>query len=85
MLDLERKYYDAHRAEWLSRYRGKFVLIKGTELVAFYTKLEEALTEGARRYGLKPFLVRRVDEAEESIHIPALTLGLLRADSTHST
>lgn len=83
MLELERKYFSDHRAELLARYPGKFVLIKGEEIVGTYNTIEEALAEGARRFGLDPFLVRQVTEADEKeINIPALALGLLRADSS---
>ncbi len=85
MLDKERKFYDEKRAELVSQHLGKFVLIKAEELVGVYNKIEEALSEGARRFGMQPFLVRQISETSETeINIPALTLGILRADSTHS-
>jgi hypothetical protein len=73
MLDIERKYFEKKRPEWLHKHSGKFVLIKG----------EDALAEGTRRFGTDSFLVRLVEESEETIYIPALTLGVLRANSTH--
>ena len=84
MLEKERQYFTEHRAELLARYPDKFVVIKDTELVGAFNTIEEALAEGARRFGLQPFLVRRVTESDETINIPALTLGILRADSPHS-
>lgn len=85
MLEKERKFYDEKRAELVSQHLGKFVLIKAEELVGVYNKIEEALSEGARRFGMQPFLVRQISETSETeINIPALTLGILRADSTHS-
>ncbi len=83
MLEQERKYFETHRAVWLNQYAGKFVLVKGEQLVGVFNTQQEALAEGARRFGTESFLVRQVDESEHLIYIPALTLGILRADSTH--
>ena len=83
MLEKERQYFSEHHAEFLSRYLGRVVLIKGEELSGAFNTIEEALAEGARRFGLTPFLVREVSGVEEKeIKIPALALGLLRADSS---
>ena len=83
MLEKERQYFLEHRDELVSRHLGKVVLIKDEELVGAFNTIEEALIEGTRRYGLTPFLVREVTATEEKeINIPALTLGLLRADSS---
>jgi hypothetical protein len=62
---------------------GKVVLVKDEELIGAFNTIEEALAEGARRFGLTPFLVREVTASEEKkVKIPALTLGLPRADSS---
>lgn len=84
MLDKERKIFEQYRQEWCSKYPGKIVLIKGEELIGIFDKLEDALSEGARHFGIDSFLVRRVEETEELVYIPALTLGILRANSTHT-
>jgi hypothetical protein len=83
MLDKERKYFETHRAEWLKKHPDKFVLVKGEELIGVFSTQQEALVEGARRFGTEAFLVRQVEESEQLVYIPALTLGILRADSTH--
>jgi hypothetical protein len=83
MLEKERKYFSEHLAELISQYSGKFVVVKGDELIGTFNTIEDALGEGARRFGLQPFLVRQVTTAEVTeINIPALTLGILRADSS---
>jgi hypothetical protein len=78
-LQVERKYFEENRARWVRRYHGRFALVKGRELVGVFNTVEEALGEGARRYGLTPFLVRQVTEEQKRVSIPALALGLLRA------
>lgn len=83
MLDKERKYFEARRAEWLKIHPGKYVLVKDEELIGVFNIQQEALIEGARRFGTDSFLVRQVEESEQLVYIPALTLGILRADSAH--
>ncbi len=82
MLEQERQFYDEHLQEWLQKYHNRFVLVKGRELIGTFDTNEEALTEGARRFGLDSFLVRRVEEKQPLVDIPALALGILSANST---
>jgi hypothetical protein len=83
MLEKERQYFSEHHAELISRHLGKFVVIQNEEFIGAFNTIEDALAGGARRFGLEPFLVRQVTAAEEKdINIPALTLGILRADSS---
>jgi hypothetical protein len=84
MLEEERQFYAENLATWLPQYPGKYVLVKGRQLVGAFDTNDEALAEGARRFGLGPFLVRRVQQQQEEINIPALTLGILRADTQRS-
>lgn len=85
MLEKEIKYFEDNRAQWLKEFPGKFVLIKDENLIGYFDNQKDALAEGARRFGNQSFLVRKVEESDEVIYIPALTLGILHADSTHST
>jgi hypothetical protein len=85
MLEQERQYFSEHRAELHVQHLGQFVVIKADELIGAFNSIEESLAEGARRFGLTPFLVRQVGAIEaKEIDIPALKLGILRADSSHS-
>lgn len=77
----ERKYFHQCQAEWKKAHSGKFVLVKGKELVGTYNHAEDAVAEGARRFGAEPFLVRSVDQTEDNLYIPALALGILNARS----
>ena len=84
MLDKERKFYREKHDELVKTSFGKFVLIKGEEIIGVFNTIEEALSEGARRFGLQSFLVREIrQEVEATIDIPALSLGIISADSTH--
>jgi len=84
MLEKERKYFEQNCIEWFKQNPGKFVLVKNEELIGFFNTQQDALIEGARRFGTESFLVRQVEESEQLIYIPALTLGILRANSTHA-
>jgi hypothetical protein len=85
MLEKERQVFSDRHAELVSRCLGQFVLIKDQEVIGAFNTMDEALTEGARRFGLQPFLARQVTESiNETIDIPALTLGILRANSPRS-
>ena len=44
---------------------GKFVLIKGDNVEGTYDSYEDALTIGYQRFGLDPFLVKRIAPTEQ--------------------
>ena len=83
VLEREIAYYNEHRDELIEKHLGRFVLVKDESLIGVFNTIEQAISEGARRYGLSSFLVREVTrETEKEVFIPALSLGILNADST---
>jgi hypothetical protein len=64
-LERERHVYESHLQEWLETHFGKFVLIRGDEVLGFYDGLELAFNDGTRRFGIEPFFVKQImgDEA----------------------
>jgi hypothetical protein len=84
MLDAEKNFYDQNRELWLVQQPDKYVAIKGEKVIGFFDTEEEALTESTRRLGLTSFLLRKVGELEHQITIPALSLGILRANTTQT-
>ena len=80
MLDRERAYFSQNDSAWAAAHPGRFVVVKDETLVGTFASLDEALAAGASRFGLQPFLVRQLGVKPEPVSIPALTLGLLRAD-----
>ncbi len=82
MLEEEMLYFNKHLSEWIVNHSDNFVLIKGHDLIGFYNTFDEALAEGARRFGLVSFLVRQVTEKQNEVNIPALSLGILNAHFT---
>lgn len=79
VLEEELAYYNQHREDLLSKYEGKFLLIKGSELVGSFENAEAAYQEGLRRFGNTPFLIKPVLREEPVHQIPALSLGILHA------
>ena len=84
MLETERQFFDEHIEQFRSQYAGKFVVIKLQEFVGAFDTIDEALAEGAGRFGLDSFLVRHIGDVPREVSVPALTLGLLRAHPTHT-
>ncbi len=60
----ERQIFEQHLPAWRSQYLGKYVLIKGQEVVGFYDSLDSATKEGFKRFGLDDFFVTRIDPTE---------------------
>jgi hypothetical protein len=56
----ELSYYNQHKAELLSSYEWKFVLIKGSKLIGSYDNAESAYQEGLQRFGNSSFLIKQV-------------------------
>jgi hypothetical protein len=48
----------------LNDHEGKFVLIQGDDVVDFFSTYEDAIKEGYQKFGLNPFLVKRVNSAD---------------------
>jgi len=84
LLERERAFYAAHEAEWATAHPGRFVVVKGDRLLGAFDSIEQALAAGAASFGLESFLVRKLGEKQDEVNIPALTLGLLRANPQHS-
>jgi hypothetical protein len=79
VLEQELKFFAENKTEWLKVYSGKFVLVKGQELVGVYDNAETAIGEGAKKFAPESFLVRQLEQDEKDVYIPALALGLLGA------
>jgi hypothetical protein len=83
VLEQERAFYTAHEAEWMAAHPSRFVVVKGERLLGAFDSIEEALAAGAAAFGPQSFLVRRLGEEPTEVNVPALTLGLLRANPQH--
>ena len=45
--------------------QGKFVLISGNQIVGIFGTYEDALTIGYEKFGLQPFLVKKISAVEQ--------------------
>lgn len=84
MLEVELKYLEDHRKELLEQYGGKFLVIKGQEVLGSFDTFQEALKSTASSEGLTNVLIRRPVDGSDEISIPALTLGILSANNART-
>jgi len=64
-LGAELNLFDGHKAEWLEQHRGSYVVIKGENVLNFYSTFEDAYRAGAERWGTDTdFLVKQIVEQE---------------------
>jgi hypothetical protein len=79
ILDKELAFFNEKKSEWVKIYPNKFVLVKDHELIGTFDTADAAVVEGVKRYGLTSFLVRQVNQMDDTVFIPTLSLGLLYA------
>jgi hypothetical protein len=84
-LEKERKYLDSHKDALLKQYGGKILVISGEQVTGAFDTMEDALQGAVTQHGLNSVLIRRPSEAQIEFSAPALTLGILNADPTHTT
>jgi hypothetical protein len=53
----------------LKACEGKFVLIRGEEIIDFFSTYEDAIKAGYQKFRLEPFLVKRVLTTEPILYI----------------
>lgn len=79
-LDRELRLFEENRERFLAEgLAGRFVLIKGEEIVGFYPSPSDAYNVGIQRFGNVPMLIKKVSKDEPTASVPALTLGLIHA------
>jgi len=79
-LEVEIAYYKANKTDFLQKYEGKYALIKGRELLGVFDSPTSAYADGLKRLGNVPMLIVHIQREEPKSWIPALQLGLIRAD-----
>lgn len=65
-LKKEFDYYLEHQDELVEKYRGKFIVIKGTSVIGQYESELEAIEETSKQYELGTFLVQKCEPGSES-------------------
>lgn len=59
-------YYLEHQKELVAKYRGKFVVIKGREVIGVFDSELEAIKETSKHHELGTFLVQKCEPGAES-------------------
>jgi hypothetical protein len=52
-LATEMAFYGEHKAEWLERHSGQYVVAQDRNLLGFYESLESALKAGVVAFGVQ--------------------------------
>lgn len=63
-LRAEFQYYLDHQSELVAKYNGKFVVIKGGQIVGVFGDLSTAVNETVKTHELGTFLVQKVEPGE---------------------
>ena len=80
VLDQEMAFYRQREKEYLQHYNNMYVVISSNRLIGAYSTETEAYEAGLGEIGNVPFLIKRVTEEPEQVHLPALSVGILNAD-----
>ena len=78
ILSVECSFFDDHRDELLLQYPNRYLLIFRDQVIGNFAKEDDAIYEGCRQFGDRPFLVRRTGDTEPVLRAPALALGILK-------
>ena len=62
----EFEYFKKHQDELVQQYGGKFIAIKGEEVIGAYDSFADAVHQTARTHEPGTFLVQRCDPGEEA-------------------
>ena len=74
---IEIETYNENKKELLKNYPGKFIVIKGKEILTSYSTQEEAYRAGLLKFGENAFFIKEVTIEDKQIAIPAYTMGLI--------
>jgi hypothetical protein len=76
LLEVELKTYEDHRDELLGSDSGKFVLIRGEQVISVFDAKADAIRAGYERFGNVPFLVKQVVQVEVPQNFTSNLLGV---------
>lgn len=66
MLDKEFQYYLDHQSELVKKYKNRFVVVVGEDVVGDYPTHEQALFGSMKKYKLGTFLIQKCTEGDEA-------------------
>jgi len=65
VLEKEIFTYEKEKDSLIEQASGKYVLIHKDEIIGLYESKVDAVKEGYKRFGKKPFLVKQIVEVEK--------------------
>ena len=74
----EKAFLKENQKELAAQHPGKYLLIKDAEVHGAYETFDQGVAAGVERFGAGPFLVRSVQEPQDSEapSNPALSIGV---------
>jgi hypothetical protein len=66
MLEKEFDYYLAHQAELVKKYKGRFLVIRGAQVVGDYATRVEASKKSSSKYAPGTFLIQECQPGKNS-------------------
>lgn len=66
MLDIEFNYYIKHQSELVEKYEGKFLVIKGEEVIGVYDSEDTAYFETLKKHEGGTFLIQLCETGDSS-------------------
>ena len=76
LLDQELSTYQVQKKNLIGKARGKFVLIKGEEVVGIFDTRLDAVRQGYKQFGNAPFLTKEIVEVEIPLNFTSNLIGL---------
>ena len=67
MLEIEFRYYLRHQPEFAKKHDGKFLVIKGEQVIGVFDDEVEAIREASKAHELGTFLVQRCSPDPASV------------------
>ena len=78
VLSLELETYKENKPQLLAASEGKYVLIKGEEILGVYADEQEATQKGFDEFGYNcPFFVRQITKREPVLYIKGINVPCL--------
>ena len=62
VLMAELETYKKNKSDLVKKYSGKYVLIKGKEIIDIFESEKDAINSGFKKFGNTPFLVKKIEE-----------------------
>lgn len=72
-LESERKVFDQNIDSWRQSHKDQFVVIKDSQVIGFFSSLQEAFDAGSEQFGLDDFLLEQIVD-RNSVNVTFLGL-----------